>query len=216
MGGPTRGATPATSLQKPGRACAYDNSESRIWRRHLEKSDLAAANLCGNLLNPLDLSFLQSSTSAAGGWEKNTFRRDARSLMLERLDSDGSLAGPLQLVSSSGSLASVDAPDDLPSDFGPPSPMARSMRALHEARTQPFGSLGSLRSHSSSQLLRRPSTAGSVASSFGRPTSAFGNGSNLDNFWYRPRPAPLISAHGGVRSSLELKQRAGSRAGLRF
>ena len=207
-----RAATPATQCFSTGRGIGYDTSEMRVWRRHLDREHLAAANLVCNRLDGREtgFSFLQSSTSAAGGWEKGAFRRNSTSMMLQRLDSRGRLAGPLQLASSFGSLPPLSS-GDLSADF--------DSSPLEHSRSSLFGSRGSF---------GRPGPVTPPMAAHGRPVTAsslasigFGSSSSSLSFTLhdadrpRLRPPPLISEQGGYRSSVELAQRAASFSSLR-
>ena len=209
-----RAATPATKCFSTGRGLGYDTSETRLWRRHLDREHLAAANLVCNRLDGREtgLSFLQSSTSAAGGWEKGAFRRNSASMMLQRLDSRGRLAGPLQLASSFGTLPALSS-GDLSADFDS-SPLQHSRSSLFGSRSS-FGRPGTA-TPPYSAAHGRPATANSLASiGFGSSSSSSLSFTLHDADRPRLRPPPLISEQGGYRSSVELAQRAASFSSLR-
>ena len=186
----------------------FDNTELSIWRRHVDRENLAVANHVGNQLSTTGLSFLRSSTSgSSGGWETNATRQSATSLTLDRLDSMGyaqELPGPLQLSSSTADFFATPRPS-----FGRTS---RSQLALTPAP-------------SSSSLLRRPGTVTSVGPSSWTsmplsPPSPLKASSSTSKqpfakkelvsgaMSYTPRPPPVISQGDGVRSRLELMERS--------
>jgi hypothetical protein len=211
-----RGVTPTSSLFSTTRAPQqYNTIENRAWRRHLEREHLAAANLLCNRLGSQasGLSFLQSSSGAGGGWEVTATRTNASSLMLQRLDSAGQLAGPLQLTWSSDSLLRATPPaDELPDDFA--SPRSRTSRSPSADLMESSARLGD---HSSAALDslygRRPGTS---PEGFRRGTRGMGFpalGADLredvlhrlelrDNVLGRRRyrPPPVISQAGGLPS----------------
>ena len=148
---------PCTSLMRIDREPIFGVPAHTVWRQHIAKEETAAANLLGNLLTgsgPGGMSFLASSVKDGGSWASSANRRNVRALAIQRLDSRGTLPGPLQMTSSSQHLGLGDESDDVPADFSP-SPTGRRTPS-------PWGS-------DSGELFGRPRTA---AFSFGRKNTA--------------------------------------------
>lgn len=148
---------PCTSLMRIDREPIFGVPAHTVWRQHIAKEETAAANLLGNLLTgsgPGGMSFLASSVKDGGSWASSANRRNVRALAIQRLDSRGTLPGPLQMTSSSQHLGRGDELDDVPDDFSP-SPTGRRTPS-------PWGS-------DSGELFGRPRTA---AFSFGRKNTA--------------------------------------------
>ncbi len=181
---------------RTNREAVYGVPAHTVWRRHIAKEDTAGANLlCNRLSGPSELSFLASSTKDMGSWASSAARRNRAALAIQRLDSGGTMPGPLQMMSSGGGSSQhlglgADI-DDLPTDFSP-SPTGR--RAPSQA----------------------PSLWGSDASPlFGRSASAAlgggGGGGGGEPPGWRPPSSALSSAsfgsvHAGSRSSLSRPQ----------
>lgn len=103
-----RAATPASNFLRTGRGSQTgDLSEQAFWKDALKREDTSSANLLTNMLsgNETGLSFLRSSTAGSGEpWVSVGARNSQMTMVLRRLQSQGQLAGPLQLSASNGRL----------------------------------------------------------------------------------------------------------------
>ena len=188
--------TSASHLFRLDRQAAYTTHENLVWRKHIQRETLGSANLLANRLltpDPDDLSYLRSASGNSAGWEAAGLRRDQFALTLERLESGGSMRGSLQLSHRSlpyadGGDGDDDDDDELPPDFV-------------SSRRTPFATSPWSSSILSASASRLPTSAYPTANGWGTREMP-----SLGMDVRRPRPPPLISNGGGVRSSLNLSK----------
>ena len=182
-----RAATPASNFLRTGRGSQTgDLAEQAFWKDALKREDTSSANLLTNMLggDESGLSYLRSWTAGGGEpWLAVGPRNSQMTMVLRRLQSQGSLAGPLQLSASHGRLpppssstgdlhgaGAMHDPRCIPDDFLPNSrpttAQGRTSSAM-VADESPSSPLPAYQSMYSSSRLLLPSSSGASLRSFG-------------------------------------------------